>query len=536
MYRSNFFKVQDSLIKMTGNRAEIPKKDALTIATSHIYVVRNEAFEPYLAHAINCAAQIGVDLTFEYSEYNDSISFTEFPEHTDFKVLWFNWERIPTASLEQFFNEDSLLSAWAKDSKVFFVLPSAHGLHDIDFFKSKLESIEWPYHRLIQGIDLQKNENQRVKLGYTREELDSIVTKIGVQVTSSNPQLRIRALILDLDNTLYHGVYGEDSEHEVYLEPSHIKLHAKLKQLRDSGVLLCIASKNNITDIETILSLKLTSGLRTEDFTIIQGGWESKTISVQKILEELNFSEQFVAFIDDNRRELYEVGSSYPNLICIDGQKPESVLFTFSTLLSFEEGASSDVIEQRINDIKSSRTRSQLTRSKTDKDSLLLELGTTIKSRQVANSKELDRAMELFRKTNQFNLTLNRTTFGDRPLIDFQSQVILATLADKISDSGTIGATYFSFDGDDIEIKEFAISCRALGRDAEKYILRSMLTCLEAQFESRIFFVKAIEGPKNQPAVEFVRRFFREIDHGYVLDTKKLRSETMKWYGDICEI
>jgi hypothetical protein len=63
-----------------------------------------------------------------------------------------------------------------------------------------------------------------------------------------------------------------------------------------------------------------------------------------------------------------------------------------------------------------------------------------------------------------------------------------------------------------------------------------MLTRLEAQFESRIIFVKTIEGPKNQPAMEFVRRFFREIDGGYVLDTQKLRSETMKWYCDICEI
>jgi FkbH-like protein len=536
MYRSNFFKVQDSLIKMTGNRAEIPQKDALTIATSHIYVVRNEAFEPYLAHAINCAAQIGVDLTLEYSEYNDSISFTELPERKDFIVLWFNWERIPTASLEQFFNEDSLLATWAQDSKVFFVLPSSHGLHDIDFFKSELESIKWPHHRLIEGLDLQKNQNRRFKLGYTREELDSIVTKIGLQVTSNDPQLRIRALILDLDNTLYHGVYGEDSEDEVYLESSHIKLHAKLKQLRDAGVLLCIASKNNIADIETILSLKLTSGLKKEDFAIIQGGWESKTISVQKILEELNFSEQFVAFVDDNRRELYEVGSSYPNLICIDGQKPESVLFTFSTLLSFEKGVSSEIIEQRTNDIKNSRTRFQLASNKVDKDSLLVELETTIKSRQVANSEDLDRAMELFRKTNQFNLTLNRTTLEDRPLIDFQNEVILATLADKISDSGTIGAMYFSFDGDVIEIKEFAISCRALGRDAEKYILRSMLTRLEVQLESRIIFVRTIEGPKNQPAMEFVRRFFREIDGGYVLNTQKLRSETMKWYGDICEI
>ena len=536
MHRSNFYTVQESLIKMTGNRAEIPQRDSLTITTCQIYVVRNEAFEPYLAHAINCAAQIGVDLTLKYSEYDDSITFTELPEHSDFVVLWLNWERIPVANISQFFNKNSLLASWSSDSKIFFVLPSQHGLHSIEYFKSELERLGWPSQRQIEGLDSPKNENQRIKIGYTRQELDSIVTKIGLQVTSKVPQLRIRALILDLDNTLYHGVYGEDSEEEVYLEPSHVKLHAKLKQLKDSGVLLCVASKNNKADIEAILSLNLTSGLKKEDFAIIHGGWESKTISVQKILDELNFAEQFVAFIDDNKRELYEVGSSFPNLICIDGLKPESVLFAFSTLLTFEEGASLDVIEKRSNDIKSSRTRLQLAKSKTDKDSLLMELGTTIYARQVANSEDLDRAMELFRKTNQFNLTLGRTTFKDKLFNDLKSEVILATLADKISDSGTIGAIYISFDEEFIEIKEFAISCRELGRDAEKYILRSMLTQLDIEFESRIIFVKMIEGAKNQAALQFVQRFFQEVNGSYVLDTKKLNSETVTWYGSICEI
>jgi FkbH-like protein len=520
---------------MSRNRAEIPQKDALTIVNSSIFIVRNEAFEPYLAHAINCAAQIGVNLSLEFSEYNDSINFTEIPEKTNFVVLWLNWERIQIENLDQIFSPKSKLAAWARDPRIFFVLPSQHGLHNLSYFNSKLESLEWPAERQIEGGSLPDNKKQSIKLGFTRYELDSIVTKIGLQVTSCDVQLRIRALIMDLDNTLYRGVYGEDSEEDVFPEPFHLELHAKLKQLSDSGVLLCIASKNNPTDIDSILGSGLVSVLSKEDFVIIQGGWNSKTISVQRILDQLNFSEQFVAFVDDNKRELYEVASGFPNLLCLDGIDPESVLLTFSNLLTFEEGVSPEIIEMRSRDIKSSQNRFQVSNTTSDKDSMLVDLGTKVDSQRGLNSEERSRAMELFRKTNQFNLTLARTIFNDRDLQGKSTEVILTYLSDKISDSGPIAAVYYSIDGDFIEIKEFAISCRALGRDAEKYIFRSSLTLLDKDFESRKVFVNFVEGPKNRPAQQFVQQYFQKSNGTYILNTNKLMASTSKWYGDICE-
>jgi FkbH-like protein len=491
MHRSSFYKVQNSLVKMTRNRAEIPLKDSNCLVSSSIFIVRNEAFEPYLAHAINCAAQIGVDLGFEYSDYNDSFDFIDLPKNSNFVVLWLNWERIKVENLEHFFDFTSRISNWASDPRIFFVLPSSHGVHRIDYFKSKLTSLGWPTSRLIEGLNSPSSKNLSLRLGFTREELDSIVTKIGIQVTSADEQIRIRALILDLDNTLYRGVFGEDSSEDVFNEPLHLDLHVKLKELRNSGVLLCIASKNNIADIDAIFRSGLLTVLKKEDFAIIHGGWNSKTISVQDVLNQLNFGEQYVAFVDDNKRELYEVASEFPNLLCLDGINPKSVLLTFANLLTFETGISTDIIEIRNRDIKSSQIRLRKSNATLDKDFTLVDLGTRVKSQRAISSEQLNRAMELFRKTNQFNLTLERTIFKDMNLQEENSAVILTYLRDDISDSGPIAAIYYVVEGNAIEIREFTISCRALGRDVEKYILRSSLSLLVIDLQN--VFVKFVE-------------------------------------------
>ena len=535
MLRSRFYEAQPSLLKLSGNRGETPPKDNSHITTSHIYIIRNEPFEPYLAHAITCASSIGVDLNLSYSEYDDSLAFTRIPEDSDYTVLWLNWERIPQSLIDRFFSVDSPISTWAKDLTMYFVLPSDNGTHSVSDFESALEKLGWSKDRFIRGVNSMSLENRRVKLGYTREELDSISSKVGLQVPSNEPSIKIRALILDLDNTMYRGIFGEDSFADISIEPAHMQLHSELKQLKKSGVLLCIASKNNIEDIDTIFKSNLLTELDKDDFAVISGGWESKAASVEKILGDLNFDERYVAFIDDNKRELYEVGSSFPNMICIDGLEPDSVLVTLTTVLTFEESSSSDLVTQRNTDIRSAQIRSRLSKDKAEYDSLLVELKTSIKAKLVSDPEELNRAAELFRKTNQFNLTLKRTTIDQLNSLRSSAKVAIASLEDTISDSGAIAALYYVSDETSIEILEFAISCRALGRDAEKYILRSMLQATTLDYLNHQIFVNFSVGPKNQPAFQFIERFFLKDQAEYNLDINKLMAETSRWYGDLCE-
>ena len=534
MLRSRFYDAQHSLLKLSGNRGEIPPKNNPHITASNIYVIRNEPFEPYLAHAITCASSIGVDLNFSYSEYDDSLAFNRIPEDSDYTVLWLNWERIPQSVIDRFFRINSSISIWAANPKVYFVLPSEFGTHSVSDIESALEKLGWPKNRFIRGINSTSPENRRMKLGYTREELDSISSKVGLQVPSNDASIKIRALILDLDNTMYCGIFGEDSVAEIFAEPTHLQLHSELKRLKNSGVLLCIASKNNISDIDVIVTSNLVSELNKDDFAVISGGWESKVNSVEYILGELNFDERYVAFVDDNKRELYEVGCSFPNMICIDALDPASVLATFSTALTFEESANSVLVAQRNTDIRSSQIRSRISKDRVEFESLLTELKTSIKSKLVSGPEDLNRAADLFRKTNQFNVTLNRTSIDNLNSLQLSSGIAIASLSDTISDSGPIAALYYTSNETSIELLEFAISCRALGRDAEKYILRSMLAAANLDYMNSQIIVNFKVGPKNQPALQFVDRFFLNNLSGYTLNINKLMEETSRWYGDLC--
>lgn len=535
MLRSNIFSFQESLLKLSRNRAEIPPKDSSHITTSQIYIVRNEAYEPYLAHAVNCASAIGVDLTLQYSNYDDTMKFVQIPKEANFVVLWLNWERITENAVALFFQSDSIVTELLADSRVHFVLPSKFGTIGKSSVKMELDNLGWPEDRRIFGINSVGLESRNIKLGYSREELDSISSKIGLQIASKDENIRIRALILDLDNTLYRGIYGETSDNERFLEPCHILLQSEIKKLRDSGILMCILSKNNLEDIQAIFESKLIPELKLSDFTIITGGWDSKSASLGKILEQLNFDEKFLAFVDDNKRELYEVGKTYPNMMCIDGSDPASVLKSFSTLLSFESSSTPHLIDKRNQDIHSAQARLSLKDSNKNPDSLLKELGTKIESFCATSVEEFDRANELFRKTNQFNLTLSRTILKITKVNPIKSGIILSSLSDTISDSGIIAAIYFTEFEKTIELREFVISCRALGRDVEKYILRSILDTSNFSLNDYHFITKFNFAEKNQPALKFVERFFIKKRDYFVLNSNKLIHETEKWYDEFRE-
>lgn len=536
MLRSNFYKVQNSLLKLSGNRHEIPGKDGPFLALNKIFVLRNEAFEPYLAHGINCAAQIGIDLVLNYSEYDDSLRYAEIPEDSDQILIWLNWDRISSDQIPRYFADNSLLSICSTDSKYFFVTPSKFSKHNQAFFHLQLAQIGWPIDRIITGVNSPNSGRGRIKLGYTREELDSISSLVGVQVSSNANPIRIRALIIDLDYTMYRGVFGEDSIEDVMPGAEHLKLHLELKRLKESGVLLCIASKNNLDDIELILKSSLTSVLKKEDFVIISGGWESKSNSIVGILKDLRFSENFVAFIDDNQRELFEVGRYFPNLICINGENPENLLKVLSSCLNYERSQNTKISKVRSKDIRAYRSRQELVTLDRSSDSLLFDLNTKLEASKPSNSEEFLRAMELFRKTNQFNLTLKRSKSEISEFESIQKKLVVASLRDDLSNSGIIAAVKYVEVDDLIELQEFSISCRALGRDVEKYLFRAILSTIDNEYEKLQIGVRFNSGPKNQPALDFVTHFFTKENSLYILNSDKLMLETSEWYHHFHEL
>ena len=226
------------------------------------------------------------------------------------------------------------------------------------------------------------------------------------------------------------------------------------------------------------------------------------------------------------------MGSVFKNLLCILGLDPVNAYDVLEKCVSFESSQDLVTMKQRINDIRGNDFRSKLFGLKQDSEKLHLKLGTQINSKLAAAEFEIVRANELFRKTNQFNVTLSRS------IIDFNKymnspNVAICEMRDSISDSGIIASILFNSNSNEIEIKEFVISCRALGRNVEKYIFRALLQSITESFWQQSIVLIPNIGTKNVPALEFVNNYFGKENEGNILLSDKLLDETEKYFNQI---
>jgi FkbH-like protein len=181
----------------------------------------------------------------------------------------------------------------------------------------------------------------------------------------------------------------------------------------------------------------------------------------------------------------------------------------------------------RSNDIIANQKRRNILENSLNEESSLLSIGTELMSKFASTKEELQRAEELFQKTNQFNFSNKRSKIQKMTKTN-ASKVIITKLSDSFSDSGIIASMmYDSKKNEPIVIKEFVISCRALGRGLEKYILKSMLALISRQKIKKIgneIFFDWNETDRNIPAQKFIE------DIGMIdnLTPKKLLLEPSK--------
>ncbi len=535
MLRSNFHLIQTPLLKMVRNRSEVPYRDSQNLEKVNLFVIRNEPFEPYLQIGVNCASALGVDLEITFSHYEDNFSLATVPTSSDFVVIWLNWERLSEDAIKLLIDNNPLLKTWACDERFYFVLPSKFTSSLNLQIRRSLDMLGWSQSRFIEYPKLDEVPPINFKFSYSRNELDGISSLIGMRFASLAQAVRIRAIIIDLDNTLYEGVYGEDFASELKPTNLHLELQQKLKQLSAQGVLLCVCSKNNSSDVQQIFDSILVSRVFKEDFTLIEAGWGSKADSINRILNLLNFDERYVAFIDDSSRELMEVGKSFPNMLCVNGSNPSEVLEVLEQMVTFENSSDVEAIKSRKLDIQANLIRSFATLKTSNNDELLVKFKTKIKVLRVLDEESLNRANELFRKTNQFNLTLARSSLTLAKMEERKIQCLVATLADEISNSGKIAALSYSAQGNIVNLSEFVISCRALGRGVEKYIFRSMLSAILSDVSDCKIRTMRILGDKNSPAIQFLDDYFIDGGSYWSLNREKLIQETQKWYDVMYE-
>lgn len=286
-----------------------------------------------------------------------------------------------------------------------------------------------------------------------------------------------KVLALDLDNTLWGGVVGDDGADgikigkdlpagQVYSEfQEYVKLH------KDLGVLLTVCSKN---DPENALAgLNHPEGtLKPDDFTVIKANWENKDRNISETARELNLLPESFVFADDNPAEREIVREQLPGTAvpALDGA--ENHIRVLDRNRYFEVVSLSEDDRKRAEMYRANAQRAELEKTYADYGAYLDGLSMTAEIRPFAPP-YLERIAQLTNKSNQFNLTTRRYTPAEieETARDPKKIALYGKLSDRFGDNGVVAVTIGSVEGETLSVELWLMSCRVLKREMELAML-----------------------------------------------------------------
>lgn len=306
-----------------------------------------------------------------------------------------------------------------------------------------------------------------------------------------------KALVLDLDNTLWGGIVGDDGPEnlelgqetpmgQVYQEfQSYIKAH------KDLGILLNVNSKND--EENAIAGLKHPDGvLKPDDFIVIKANWEPKSQNMAEIASILNIGKDALVFVDDNPREREIVRMQIPEAAVPEITKGEELApDKFIKILDkngyFEVISLSEDDKKRNEMYKANALRKSQEESFGDYREFLksLEMKAVIKNFDPVH---FSRIAQLTNKSNQFNLTTKRFTQAEIEQIAEDSAYITlyGRLTDKFGDNGVVSLVIGRIEGKVLYVELWLMSCRVLKRDMEFAMMDALVEAGREKGISRI--------------------------------------------------
>lgn len=312
-----------------------------------------------------------------------------------------------------------------------------------------------------------------------------------------------KALIVDLDNTLWGGVVGDDGVDNIEIGPETAQgecfeeIQQYIKQLKQQGVILAINSKNNIQNVQNAFANK-NMKLSLDDFSCVCANWNSKDVNMQIIAKELNIGKDAFVFLDDNPAEREVVKSNFDEIACLNVDEPEMFIKTIDNSGFFETSSftGEDVLRNQMYEENKKRTIER--ENFLDYNEYLQNLNMQSEV-DVFNDANIARVTQLINKTNQFNLTTARWTEEHVKCVanNKNNFALCARLKDKFGDNGIVSVIACSVDNDELIIDLFLMSCRVLQRGLE-YVMIDLLAeyCKKNNIKKIIGIYKPTEKNK----------------------------------------
>jgi len=292
-----------------------------------------------------------------------------------------------------------------------------------------------------------------------------------------------KVVVLDLDNTLWGGVIGDDGLDGIEIGDTSPRGEAfkafqqYLLSLTHRGILLAVCSKNDHDKAVEPFEKHPEMVLRMKDLVAFKANWQPKSENIRQIAVDLNLGLDSLVFIDDNPAEIEIVKQFVPEVeTVLLSADPSEYVGALQDARYFEPKSVTAEDLERVGQYQQEVHRQELLATVTDMDAYLESLGMEAVIREF-RAVDVPRISQLINKSNQFNLTTRRRT-------EAQVQAIMADpayfgftvrLADRFGDHGLISVVVGKVTGDEAEVDTWLMSCRVLKRQVEEAVLNELV-------------------------------------------------------------
>ncbi len=309
-----------------------------------------------------------------------------------------------------------------------------------------------------------------------------------------------KALMLDLDNTLWGGIIGDDGVEGIRLGTespegiAYLDMQRYAKELTGIGVILGVCSKNEEAAAKSGFAHP-SSVLKPEDFASFRANWEPKHLNLEASARQLNIGLDSLVFADDNPAEREIVRQAGDSVAVPELTTPELFAETVSNAGYFEITSLSADDKKRAEMYKQNAQREAELESFTDYGAYLKSLNMHGYFGPVTSG-QLERITQLANKTNQFNLTTRRYQPAEMAARAADPNVITlyGRLEDKFGDNGIVTEIVGNVEGDNLDIELWIMSCRVFKRELEYAMFDEIVRLAKARG------VKTITGSYYQTA------------------------------------
>ena len=357
------------------------------------------------------------------------------------------------------------------------------------------------------------------------------VARAYARYTAPRMGLTRKCVVLDLDNTLWGGIVGEDGPHGIRLGHTspgseYVEFQQYLATLPQRGILLAINSKNNPDDAMEVIRNHEAMVLRETAFSALQINWRPKPENMTAIAEDLGIDVDSFVFVDDNPDERQLMREALPQVLTVElPRDPALFRATLEALPQLQTLAVTEEDRSRVGQYRAKREREQVRMTATSLDDYLRSLGIRVAIGPCADA-DLPRLAQLFQRTNQFNVTTRRhdaALLGHR-VADPGWRLYTLRARDRFSDHGLVATASVQV-GDGVwTIESFLMSCRVIGYGIETAFFAVISDDARAHGAVRLYG-EFVPTKKNTSAGDVYER------HGFVV--RETTNSVEHWCRDL---